>query len=57
MMNPNQKKILQDLARVAMDATLSKELVEELLILLVEKKLVERKELKHIYEKLTAKKP
>jgi uncharacterized coiled-coil protein SlyX len=52
-MDPNQKKIIQDLSKAAFNGNLALDLLQELLILLVEKKLIEKREIKNIYEKLT----
>lgn len=52
-MEPNQKKIIQDLSKAALNAHLALGLLQELLILLTEKKLIDKKEIRHIYEKLT----
>ena len=52
-MNPNQQKIIRDLSKAALNANLALGLLQELLILLTEKKLIEKKEIRKIYEKLT----
>jgi hypothetical protein len=51
-MDPNQRKIIQELSKSALNANLALGLLQELLILLTEKKLIEKKEIKKIYEKL-----
>jgi len=43
-MNPDQKKIISELATAAIRATLAIDLLQELLILLVEKRLVEKRD-------------
>ena len=51
-MNPDQKKIISELATAAIRATLAIDLLQELLILLVEKRLVEKRDIKKIHERL-----